>query len=66
MSDPETSEGAAKLLGTLCIILSGFILYLDKMFTFFNITVDNLHGWSDQENYIWSLCQYYIPFINHR
>ena len=63
MSDPETSEGAAKLLGTLCIILSGFILYLDKIFTFFNITVDNLHGWSDQENYIWSLCQTISPVL---
>jgi hypothetical protein len=62
-SSPEINEKVTKIMGTLCIILSGFILYLDKIFSFFNITVDNLHGWSNQENYIWSLCQTISPVL---
>lgn len=51
------------IFGTLCIVLSGFLLYLDKIFSYLDITVDNLHGWSDQENYIWSLCQTLSPIL---
>ena len=51
------------IVGTIFIILSGFILYLDKFFIYLNITVENLHGWSDQENFIWSLTQTITPFL---
>lgn len=54
---------ATKIFGTACVILSGFILYLDKIYTYLDISVENLHGWSDQENYIWALTQTISPIL---
>lgn len=31
------------------------MLYTDKIFIHYNITLTNLHGWSDQDNFVWSL-----------
>lgn len=45
------------------VILSGCILYLDKIFLLLNITVENTHGWNDTENYIWHLCQTISPVM---
>jgi len=53
----------AKIFATSLIILSGLILYLDKIYDYFNITLDNLHGWSNQANFIWSLTQTISPIL---
>jgi len=60
---PHPQQTATRIVATVFIVLSGFVLYLDKIFTHFNITVENLHGWSDQENYIWSLSQTISPLL---
>lgn len=52
-----------KLLGTLIIILSGIILYLDKIFVLFDITFENNHGWNNTEAYIWNLSQTISPLL---
>lgn len=57
----QTTE--AKILGTILIILSGVILYLDKIFSALNITVQNLHGWPAQDTYIWALTQTISPVL---
>ena len=64
--DPEVKEGTNKLTritGTVIIILSGCILYLDKIFLLLDITLENTHGWKDTENYIWHLCQTISPVM---
>lgn len=64
--DQETKEEtnkATRFIGTIMIILSGCILYLDKIFLLFDITLENTHGWKDTENYIWHLCQTISPVL---
>jgi len=65
MSDLEikTKGRVTRIVATVFIILSGIILYLDKIFTYYNIEIENLHGWSNQENYIWSLTQTISPVL---
>ncbi|TPN87438.1 hypothetical protein [Aquimarina algicola] len=64
--DQETKEetnGITRITGTIMIILSGCILYLDKIFLLFDITLENTHGWKDTENYVWHLCQTISPIL---
>ena len=64
MSDQGIKDNkVAKIFATTLIILSGLILYLDKIYDYFNITIDDLHGWSNQANYIWSLTQTISPIL---
>ena len=56
-------EEMTKFLGTLIIILSGVILYLDKIFVLLNINLENNHGWNNTEAYIWNLSQTISPLL---
>lgn len=66
VTDPEIrghQTAQTKLLGTFFIILSGVVLYLDKIFVYFNITLENNHGWNTTEMYVWTLCQTISPML---
>lgn len=51
------------VFATVLIILSGLILYLDKIFVFFNIQLSNNHGFQGTEAFVWSLSQTLSPII---
>ncbi len=64
--DPEIKariNNATRIFGTFLIVLSGCILYLDKIFLYSNITLKNTHGWRDTETYVWHLCQTISPVL---
>ena len=61
--DQGIREEATKFLGTLIIILSGIILFLDKIFFLLDITLENNHGWNNTEAYIWNLSQTISPLL---
>lgn len=67
MSDQVTkakkTNVTIKIVATTLMILSGVVLYLDKIFSYLDITLVNLHGWSNQENYIWALSQTISPIL---
>jgi cell division protein FtsL len=53
----------SRLVGTFLIIISGIILYTDKILGFYNIELENLHGWKTSEVFVWTLCQTISPII---
>lgn len=59
----EATNTVTRIIGTIIIILSGCILYLDKIFLLLDITLENTHGWNDTENYVWHLCQTISPVL---
>ncbi len=61
--DQVIREDNPNIFPTLLIILSGVCLYLDKIFVFFNIELSNNHGYSQTEEFIWSLSQTISPII---
>ena len=63
LESKENHNKTTRIVGTVAIILSGIILYLDKVFVWFDITLDNLHGWKNTANYIWNLCQTFSPIL---
>lgn len=62
-NDQETSKTYPSVFPTVLIILSGLILYLDKIFVFFDIQLQNNHGYQQTEEFIWSLSQTLSPII---
>lgn len=61
--DKQLPQMVTKIVATLFIILSGFVLYLDKIFTHFDIVVENLHGYRTSSAYVWSLTQTISPLL---
>ena len=62
-NDQETSKIYPSVFPTVLIILSGLILYLDKIFVFFDVQLENNHGYQQTEEFIWSLSQTLSPII---
>ncbi|WP_281989696.1 hypothetical protein [Aquimarina aggregata] len=66
LKDPVTKEETntvTRIIGTIILILSGCILYLDKIFLLLDVTLENTHGWRDTENFVWHLCQTISPVL---
>ncbi len=61
-SKAETSQ-LKSAIGTLLIVLSGLVLYLDKLFVYFDITLDNLYGWPSTGDLVWAVCQTVSPLL---
>lgn len=62
--DQATVNQLKKILGTTLIILSGVLLYLDKIINYFGITLDlEFRYYSDISTYIWYVAQTVSPLI---
>jgi hypothetical protein len=53
----------SRIFGTIFIILSGILLYLDKILIFFNISSDVTFGYSNFSNFIWVFTQSLAPIL---
>ncbi len=52
-----------KSIGTILMILSGTLLYLDKVFVFLGITSEFTSGYKDFSDFIWVLMQSVAPIL---
>ncbi len=63
LKDQEAKANKPNLLATILIILSGLILYLDKIFVLLNIELENTHGYEATPEFVWSLAQTISPIL---
>ena len=59
LKDP-VARAVIKTIGSILIILSGIMLFSDKIFYF---ELDNNHGFQDSQTFIWVLTQSLSPLI---
>jgi hypothetical protein len=63
VQETEKAKPVKSSVGTVLIILSGLILYADKLFVHFNIELNNLYGWPSTEDLVWVVSQSLSPIL---
>lgn len=61
--DTKINNTASKIVAVTFIILSGLILYLDKIFELYDIQLKNNHGFNDTVTFVWSLSTSVSPIL---
>ena len=59
----EKVSFSVRILGTVFIILSGTLLYLDKLLALFQIESSHTFGYSSFSNFIWAFTQSVAPIF---
>lgn len=59
----KDQEGVVNVLGTVILLLSGLILYVDKLVDYFDIQVDGIHYYQSLDVFLWTVSGTIAPLL---